>query len=96
MSRQFRQVRRTYTWITPCKPQAPLGAETAPMLSLNSVGVQHFSVLCCAPTEHCVHTLHHLPRATAIALHGVIHMSVLRTLLSGTSTILRCQIQNEY
>ena len=45
---------------------------------LNSVGVQHLSASCCAPTEHKVSTLHRPPRAAAIALHGVIHIARLR------------------
>ena len=58
--------RRRITWITPCKRSAARGQVTVHYPS-NSVGVQPTTGL--YGGEHCV------PRA----LHGVIHVKVLRT-----------------
>jgi len=38
---------------------------------LNSVGVQHLSISCCAPTEHRFSTLHHSPRAAVSPCTGL-------------------------
>ena len=48
----------------------------------NSVGVQHLSATCCAPTEHRVSTLHRSTPSCAYGLHGVIHIAHLRCVVS--------------
>jgi hypothetical protein len=72
------QVRRTLTWITPCKRSAARG-QVAPPTELRSSSTENVY-----PCRERVELLRSslwgavLPRA-AFHLHGVIHVKVLRT-----------------
>jgi hypothetical protein len=72
---------RRLIWITPCKPQAQLGVETASALLELRSSSTHYGVV---ETWHAAS----LPRA-ALRLHGVIHIGRLPASTGNAQIILR-------